>query len=632
MARRDPGASPSAILARAHTGRFILQDFCPLADSIEWELGQRYLQERGNKAFLHDAEPVPFAVNNDGNLSAQAAEVLFASLTAADQAGTLEPDIFVLEVGIGVGLFARYFLDTFRKLCADHGKDYDDRLCYVAGDHSEQMLQDACRHGIFGQHPGRYVLRVVDALHPERDLLQDPVFDTLAPRPFRAVFLNYLLDCLPAAVLQLDGDTVRQLCVRTCLARGAELDAQTRDRFEDLARLVTSSHAQDRRELLDVFGLLASEYDYFPVDPSRVPYGDFAVQFARSHSLGSVLHSYGAIQCLDRLLGLVREGGFILVNDYGPTQVDAAADFQHQRFSHATFVGVNFPLLKAYFGGKENGSWAEPPEDDATSVHARLLGHDLAPETVTCFRASFGCETMNRRQAPVQLARTCLQQGRFEAALTAYAAALEEQPYNWVLMNEVAHFLTYPLRNPAAGLELARAGLACNPACSADLWNALGDALFSLERVEEASQAFRRAVRINPNDVRARYKLACVCQRQQDLPAALGLIAAGLGLDNAGTFRQGFLQKQAEILSQVEQHHQVERQFLANRISHRPARPRTEPAPSMAATGLDRQAAAAGKLVFPADAPQATLMPSSDSAFVAEASQAAYMTAGSGSK
>ena len=42
-------------------------------------------------------------------------------------------------------------------------------------------------------------------------------------QPLRAVFLNYLLDCLPAAVLELDGEAVRQLCVRTCVARNVRL-------------------------------------------------------------------------------------------------------------------------------------------------------------------------------------------------------------------------------------------------------------------------------------------------------------------------------------------------------------------------------------------------------------------------
>src|SRR5205809_118756 len=180
MAAARPAAAPTTstpsagpdhplaeeILAAARAGRTVIQDYRPLADSLDWELGQRYLRQRGSKAFLADATPVPFVINNDGTLSRNAAEVFFASLQAADAAGTLEPDLFVLELGIGVGLFARFFLDAFRDLCGQHGKDYYERLRYVAADRSEKMLLDACRHGTFFNHPGRYLLRVADALCP----------------------------------------------------------------------------------------------------------------------------------------------------------------------------------------------------------------------------------------------------------------------------------------------------------------------------------------------------------------------------------------------------------------------------------------------------------------------------------
>ena len=41
------------------------------------------------------------------------------------------------------------------------------------------------------------------------------------------MFLNYLLDCLPAAMLQREGEQFRQLYVRTCIARNVKLSAYT---------------------------------------------------------------------------------------------------------------------------------------------------------------------------------------------------------------------------------------------------------------------------------------------------------------------------------------------------------------------------------------------------------------------
>src|SRR5690242_1783792 len=68
------------ILALAQQQRFVVEDFTPLPDSLEWLLGQRYWRDRGSKAFISDSVPVPWAINNDGTLSRKAAELLFTSL------------------------------------------------------------------------------------------------------------------------------------------------------------------------------------------------------------------------------------------------------------------------------------------------------------------------------------------------------------------------------------------------------------------------------------------------------------------------------------------------------------------------------------------------------------------------
>src|SRR5438270_12859563 len=97
---------PEAIVITAQEDRVVIQDFCSLPKSIEWQLGQRYWHERGSKAFLSDATPVPYLVNNDSTLSANAAALLFAALAESEETIALPPRICVLEVGIGIGLVA----------------------------------------------------------------------------------------------------------------------------------------------------------------------------------------------------------------------------------------------------------------------------------------------------------------------------------------------------------------------------------------------------------------------------------------------------------------------------------------------------------------------------------------------
>jgi tetratricopeptide (TPR) repeat protein len=358
---------------------------------------------------------------------------------------------------------------------------------------------------------------------------------------------------------------VRQLCVRTCLARGVD-PRQLPAGPDELRRLAASADPADQRELLAIADRLAVEYAYRPADLAGLPLGEVGVGLARSAGQQAVVHSHGAIRCLERLLPLTCDGGFILANDYGQAKVAEEGDFQHQRFSAATFVGVNFALLRAHFEGREGLRWEEPDQGEA-AIHARLLGRDLSPETVARFRACFDRAAREGREGPARRARECARHGRLEAALAAYGEALERQPANWSLLGEVAHVLTFGLGDAEAGLELARAAVALNPACSPELWNMLGDSLYALGRVEESRAAFLRALRVNPDDVRARYNLAFVHLKAGEHALALRRIAEALALDEAGPYREGLLRKQAEVLAELEQRHGQRRRLSANRIS-----------------------------------------------------------------
>jgi tetratricopeptide (TPR) repeat protein len=183
----------------------------------------------------------------------------------------------------------------------------------------------------------------------------------------------------------------------------------------------------------------------------------------------------------------------------------------------------------------------------------------------------FGREVHEERQEPVEVERACLQSGAYDSAATAHEKALERQPLNWLLMSEIAKFLTFTLKAPESGLAMARQALALNPACSPDLWNTYGDSLFVLGRHAEARLAFQRALAINPNDVRAWYNLSFVYTQEKDYAAAMDAIAKGMLLDGAGEFAEGLSQKQAEIRGILANRHKEEMQRQANRINRYPA-------------------------------------------------------------
>src|SRR5207249_252450 len=112
-------------------------------------------------------------------------------------------------------------------------------------------------------------------------------------------------------------------------------------------------------------------------------------------------------------LGLVADDGFILINDYGPTQTGRDDEFEHQRFSLATFAGVNFAELRAFFGDGKVAQWVEPG-GDSRGIHSRLLGRKPGPETVARFFERFSDAAFAELQAPISKARAFAGAGRFE--------------------------------------------------------------------------------------------------------------------------------------------------------------------------------------------------------------------------
>jgi len=91
--------------------------------------------------------------------------------------------------------------------------------------------------------------------------------------------------------------------------------------------------------------------------------------------------------------------------------------------------------------------------------------------------------------------------------------------------------------------------------------------LFEWGRTAEAGAAYRRVLQFNDNDVRARYNLAWVYQRERDGPAALLVLAEALALDKMGEYRDRLLQKQSEVLALLAQRHQQEYLRMVNLVS-----------------------------------------------------------------
>ncbi|HET9319887.1 MAG TPA: SAM-dependent methyltransferase [Bryobacteraceae bacterium] len=535
-------------IRNASVGWQLIEDYRPLAESLEWQLASLHWMHEGVLPFVQSG--VPYLVNNDGLLSANSAALLFANcLEAAPDEGR----IVVLELGAGTGLFARYFLDEFRLLCERGSRDFYQRLSYYVTDRSPRTVSQWQERGIFAEHAGHAIARVCDASQV-RETVKEPV---------QAVFCNYLLDSLPAAKVRRTVQGWEQLAVRTWIVDDAALLRNyTELTFDQIRERAAAADPEARSQLLPLLPLLELEADFKPVGRSGLP--DLNQLKCERGGAGCVFN-YGAIECLEALLGSIAPSGFVLVNDYSPANDEGNIQaLTSQRFGPTTAVGLNFPLIEEHF--RRCSATVLIPEGDAdVRIHARLLLRGDAPGTRRTFEERFAARTRENAQAPCEQARQEAAAGLWRDALASYRTAIDQNPRDWQLIGEAAEFVATQLKDYATGLELAREAVALNPWYSPRLWNVLGECLASLQRPAEAHECYLQAHRIHPNDPQTNLKLAQSWLSLGDAQRSLEAVARGLANDSSALFRHTLLDQQQQAIGALTKRWHAERETAARR-------------------------------------------------------------------
>lgn len=527
--------NPLDTLRRVTMPTRLLEDFRPVAESLEWRLSEMYWMTAGTRGFME--ESIPYSATSGGALSQDAAEILLANCREDPPAGPL----VALELCAGSGLFARLFLDAFRRLCVEAGERFHEQLIYYVTDRSPATVAQWKELGVFGGMGA--VAGCGDARRP---LHWETECGAVELSNLRAVFCNYGLDSLPAAILRRGETGPEELCVRTHLtsdeARVRQFGAPGLEELrERAARLDTG--------LLAMAGLFEIEAAFLPCKQDY-PMRDEALRLF-GDSPRTILN-YGAIACLRELVPALHPNGFVLVNDYGVLGADApVAHSNAQRFGQSTAIGLHFPLL-AHCAAGLGAELVAPEFDEGSNLHSRLLVRGAAPRTRAAFFERFGAADWKTAR---ERAQGHIRSGALDAAKNVYESALARYPRDWSLLGEVAEFLIRQASDFEAGLEMAKAALALNPWYSTWLWNVYGDAHYGLQKYAEALAAYKIAEEMSPRDVRTQVNLSYAYTAMGNAEDALVAIARGFAHDASGEYRERLREKQQQILAAIRARH-----------------------------------------------------------------------------
>jgi tetratricopeptide (TPR) repeat protein len=526
----------------------LIEDYRPMAESLEWQLSSLHWVRHGILPFTEDR--VPYLVNNNGWLSENSAALLFVN---CQEAAPREGPIAVLELGAGTGLFARYFLDEFQRLCERESRDFYQRLSYYVTDRSPRTVEQWQERGIFREHADHAIACVCDATS---------VRETVAG-PIRAAFCNYVLDVLPSAIVRRTQQGWEQIAIRTCIVDDAGLLRQyTALNFDQIRELGASTDPSARDQLLPLLPLLEIEADFAPAGQSAAA----ALDELESEPDGAAFtYNYGAVECLESVLAQLDRDGFVLVNDYSASSGEGDGPAQPaQRFGPSTAIGLNFALFEDHFRGC-GATVLKPEGDDGSNIHARLLLRSAVPSTRRAFDSQFATGAREHANATGEQARQEAARGHLRQALATYRTAIERSPRDWQLVGEAAEFVSTQLRDYGAGLELAREALELNPWYSPWLWNVLGECLTSLQRPPEAHECYLQAHRISPAEVKTNLKLAQSWLALSDPQRSLEAVARGLANDSRALFRHTLLEVQQQAIASLSLRWHAERETSARR-------------------------------------------------------------------
>ena len=505
--------------------RIVVEEPKPISQSFEWRIASRYWKKHGVGPFSDGS--VPYIINNSGWAPRAAAELILASGQA--QKG----QIIVIEIAAGSGIFARQALDHIKAQCEDKTLDVYDRLLWICTDGSEESVQSWQSRGQFLDHQNH--IRLAKANAEELDQLELPDGSVIG------VIANYALDSLPAEVVRKDGGRMHlQACV---YGEEFELEQWVGIPLSEIRHRIEHGAPEDLDDLLPLLDCLEMQASFLPGD---IPYAQEALESAQSDV---AMVNVGTIRFLEHTLSFLTEGGFILINDYGPTTQQAfdLHTFIH-RFGGTVTCALNFPHLRHWLEAR-GCRVIQPKGDEHRTIHTRLAILGGSKTLEQAFDTWFNDPSYVNADRVGAWINSYVASGQLSEALDMFERHLKWCPTDWHKLCEAAQLLMQQFGQMPEALELAKRACELNPWSSTLVWNVYGSVLYSMGMFEDAEQAWSKAIQIFPRDPSTWLNLAYLYSAQRQTEHALNAIAKGLTYDQNGALRAALLQKQTEILS-----------------------------------------------------------------------------------
>ena len=127
-------------------GRIYFEEYASFRKSIVWEFNRLYWQrvkdwEKATGKGYEQALPGGKSTSTDESGIQESVEEFWKLLKGLETSGRLPAELFILEIGVGMGAHAGLWLDHFCAVDQSRGMNFYPRLRFLLGDYSLQTLE-----------------------------------------------------------------------------------------------------------------------------------------------------------------------------------------------------------------------------------------------------------------------------------------------------------------------------------------------------------------------------------------------------------------------------------------------------------------------------------------------------------
>ena len=504
---------PAKIVSKGMLKGHPVEAFTPVWGCAAARIARSAWVDCGLEVFLR--ADVPYGATSSGRLSHDAVALLL-------ETGKKSHRCRFLEIGAGSGIFAKLFLDALK---AD-APDIYDNCTYILTDGNAKMLESQAEYGVLAGHEAHIETRVFDA---------SGAWPEDFTGAFDAVFGSYILDSLPVEFLIVGESGIQRMEARCTLPAKNEA-------LEDALKTPGFAHLAPFLHLTKSMGIQSRH-----MSAPTLPYAS-AIGAAEGEDTPMV-HSHGALACMENIAHALCPGGFAMLSDYGTiARREPSETIEFQSFGASAAYAVNFHQIDAHFAAHPV-SYLKPEAEEGYLI-TRVFYNGEAEILAPMVDLLFGEVRQRALRLPVDAAREMLRANAFHAARRLYAKAMELQPQNWALAEEVAELLLLSSKDYADAKALAEFGLSLNP-FAPGLHRIVAEACFELDDMSGAEQALKTCLHYAGDTAAARLLEAKIQLKSGTHEAALLAIAKGLAVDRESDLRDALLTLQNDILLEI---------------------------------------------------------------------------------